>query len=242
VRAQPVRQRLGLPARQHVHRLVGLAVDQHSAVDLPAAQREVVHPEHPRRDGGVVGIGQRHQQPQQGRPAGRGLQLPGQPGAGPAGQGHRDLLQHPAQQRGTSSVPDRQARDLLGERPPVAASGIAEQSPHRQHDHHPSSAHRHVAEPSSVAAVQPVRGGAATGACHRPCPGAGHDLHTVGSLFDMFDLDAGQVRKEATETLLVTCSASSPTSDPPLVLFPSRNVGQIPTQAVTATRTGSAQD
>jgi hypothetical protein len=43
----------------------------------------------------------------------------------------------------------------------------------------------------------------------------------------MFDLDAGQVRKEAIETLLITCSASSPTSDPTLVPFPSRNVGQI---------------
>jgi hypothetical protein len=47
-------------------------------------------------------------------------------------------------------------------------------------------------------------------------------------LLDAFDLDAGQVREEGIETLLITCPASSPTPDPVMEPFPSRNVGQIP--------------
>jgi hypothetical protein len=54
-------------------------------------------------------------------------------------------------------------------------------------------------------------------------------------LIDAFDMDASQVRKKPIETLLITCPASSPTPDPATVPFPSRNVGQIPNQPVTAT-------
>jgi hypothetical protein len=46
---QPGRQRLRLPAGQQVKRRSGLAIDQQRAVDVAAAQGEVVHPEHPRR-------------------------------------------------------------------------------------------------------------------------------------------------------------------------------------------------
>jgi hypothetical protein len=91
MRRQPVGQRLRLTARQQLHRLAGLAVDQHGPIDLPAAQREVVYSKHPR--GGRLGVRQGQQQPQHGRPAGLGLQLPGEPGASAAGQRHRDLLQ-----------------------------------------------------------------------------------------------------------------------------------------------------
>jgi hypothetical protein len=35
------------------------------------------------------------------------------------------------------AVADGQALDLLGKRPPRAAAVVAEQPPHRQHDHHP---------------------------------------------------------------------------------------------------------
>jgi hypothetical protein len=61
---QPGPQRLRLPAGQQVKRRSGLAIDQQRAVDVAAAQGEVVHPEHPRR--GRWRVGQGHDQPQHG--------------------------------------------------------------------------------------------------------------------------------------------------------------------------------
>ena len=141
---QPVRQRLRLPTGQQLHRRAGLAIDQHGAIDLATAKREIVHPKHPRRDGRRLGIRQGQQQPQQRRPAGGGVQPPGEPSSGATGQRDRDLLQQPAQQRGAPPVADRQTLDLLSERPPPARLLLAEQSPNRQHDHHPAPAHPHV--------------------------------------------------------------------------------------------------
>jgi hypothetical protein len=51
--AQPVGEGVGLPVGQQLQRAVGGHVDQHTAVDVAAAQREVVDPEHSH----VAGIG-----------------------------------------------------------------------------------------------------------------------------------------------------------------------------------------
>jgi hypothetical protein len=37
----------------------------------------------------------------------------------------------------------------------------------------------------------------------------GHNPDEVGGRIDVFDLDAGQVREEGIETLVITCPASS---------------------------------
>jgi hypothetical protein len=55
VRAQPVTQPVGIAAGQQVQRLTGFAVDQHGAVVLATAQREVVHAQDPRHACGRVG-------------------------------------------------------------------------------------------------------------------------------------------------------------------------------------------
>jgi hypothetical protein len=116
---QPVRERLGVAALQQVERRAGLAVDDDRAVVLPAPDGEVVHPEHPR--GGRRRVRGGHDQPEQDLPARRDAQDRGEPGAGPAGQRDRDVLQHAAQRRGLAPVGDGQARDLLGERLALAA-------------------------------------------------------------------------------------------------------------------------
>jgi hypothetical protein len=111
--AQPRLERLRGSLRQHVDGPAGLDVDEHGAVDMPAAQREVIHAEDPR--GGDGQVGQGADQPQQRGPAGRGRQPAGQPGAGPAAECQGDRLQRPGQPGGAPRVPAGQGRDLLGE-------------------------------------------------------------------------------------------------------------------------------
>jgi hypothetical protein len=74
---QPAGERVRLAVAQQVHGLAGLRVDQHGAVVATAAEREVVHPED--RHGAWLGIGQRHDQPQQAGPAGEQVQQHGEP-------------------------------------------------------------------------------------------------------------------------------------------------------------------
>jgi hypothetical protein len=61
--AQPVREGVGLPVSQQLHRTVAVHVDQHRAVDVAATQREVVDTEHDHAAG--LGVGQRPDQAQQ---------------------------------------------------------------------------------------------------------------------------------------------------------------------------------
>jgi hypothetical protein len=53
---QPGREGGGLPISQQIHRLVGGHVHQDGAVDMSAAQREVIHAQH--RHAGRLRIGQ----------------------------------------------------------------------------------------------------------------------------------------------------------------------------------------
>ncbi len=211
---QPVRQRLRLPTGQQLHRRAGLAIDQHGAIDLATAKREIVHPKHPRRDGRRLGIRQGQQQPQQRRPAGGGVQPPGEPSSGATGQRDRDLLQQPAQQRRPSSIGNRQARDLLDERPPIAGGVVAKPAPDRQHQHRPAPAQRHIGQPPPVATVHPARQQSTGWARCRASPSTGKDPDEVRRLLDPLDVDTGQVREqvrnEGIETLVVTCSGASP--------------------------------
>jgi hypothetical protein len=63
VLAEPVREGVGFPVRQQLHPAVVVQVDQHGAVDVATAQREVVDAEH--GHGAGLGVGQRAEQSQQ---------------------------------------------------------------------------------------------------------------------------------------------------------------------------------
>ncbi len=81
---EPGAEGLRGPLGEHIHRPPVLDVHQDGAVNMAAAQREVIDAQHLRRTGGRVG--QSTDQAQQGRPAGRACQPAAQPGTGPAAQ------------------------------------------------------------------------------------------------------------------------------------------------------------
>jgi hypothetical protein len=137
----------------------GLDVDDQGAVVLTAPDREVVDPEHP----GLARCGVRggHDQPQQDLPGRGDTQPGGQPRPRPPRQRDRDPREHPGQQRRLARVGAGQAVDLLGERLARAAGVRAEEPPHRQRDRRRSAADRGVGQRPAVAAVDPVRHGAA---------------------------------------------------------------------------------
>jgi hypothetical protein len=89
--AQPGGQRFAVAARQDLDWPVGVHVQQHGAVDVPAAKREVIDAE----DGDLpdLRVGYGAQQAEQRVLADRHTQRGGQPGAGPAGQCDRDAGQ-----------------------------------------------------------------------------------------------------------------------------------------------------
>ena len=94
-----------------------------------------------------------------------GAQGAGEPGGRPAGQRDHDVPQHAGQERGLPRVAGGQARDLLGERLPLAGGAGTEEPADGQPDHQPAPADRDIGEPPRVTAV------------HRAdtVPQAGHD-------------------------------------------------------------------
>jgi hypothetical protein len=194
MRGQPVRERLRVAALQQVKRRPGLAVDDDRAVVLPAPDGEVVHPEDPR--GGRRRVRGGHDQPEQHLPARRHAQAPGEPGAGPASQRDRDVLQRAAQRRGLPPVGDGQARDLLGERPALAAGDRAEEPADGQPDHHPAPADGGVGQPPAVTAVHPGRHRPARRARRRARPRPGQHEQQPARRHDFVDHRPGQVRQE----------------------------------------------
>jgi hypothetical protein len=157
------------PLGQHVDRPAGLDVDQDGAVDVPLAQREVIHAQHQR--GLAIRVGGRADQPHQRRAAHRAGQPAGQPGAGPAAQGQRDRGQHGLQAAGPPAVAGGQARYLLRERRLGARRVAAEEPAGLQVDEHFAAAARGVGQLPLVAAVHPPRHRAAS--CARCLAGAG---------------------------------------------------------------------
>jgi hypothetical protein len=129
---QPGSEGVRGPPGKHVDRAPGLDVHQHGAVDVAAAQGEIIDAQHPR--GGGRRLGQGAEQPQQRGPAGRAGQPAAQPGSGPAAQGQRDRAQRLAQAGGAPGVAAGQAGDLLGERGPGARVVLAEEPADLQMD------------------------------------------------------------------------------------------------------------
>jgi hypothetical protein len=110
MRAQPGGERVAPPVGQHVNRSAGVHVDYDGAVGVAAAKREIVRPDRRR----IARCGQRKRADQSlpwtETPPPR---VAGQPLPRSAAERHRDLLQHPAQQRSPPGVRDRDTRDLF---------------------------------------------------------------------------------------------------------------------------------
>lgn len=173
MREQPRGERVGLPIGAHVDRPMGGHVDEHGAVDVPAAQREIVHPQH--RHQADLRIRQRPDQPQQRAAAHRQPQRTSQPSARPPGQRQPDRLEHLPQQRAAPRMTGSQPGDLLSERPRRTPDVVAEEAPHPQRDLHPPTSNRSVSQPPLIPTVHPRRPGLAARARHLPGPRARPD-------------------------------------------------------------------
>ena len=199
MRVQPGAEGLRGPLRQHVHRPAGLDTGQHGAVDMPLAQREVIHTHR----GLPVRVGSRADQPQQRRPAHRAGQPARQPGASPPAQGQRDRPQHRLQAAGPPAVPDGQARHLLRERRLGARLVLAEEPASLQVNEHFLAAASRIGQPPPVAAVYPPR--------HHPAPragrltgtGPGQHMHRPARRGHPLDGQAGQVRNQDSNSLKI---------------------------------------
>jgi hypothetical protein len=167
---------------------------------MSPAQGEIVDAEHGNHPD--LRIGQGTNQPQQRVPPDRQPQPRGQPRPGPAGQRHRDRLQHPLQQRGAPTIAHGQPVDLLGERSDHTILVVAEESPDPQPDHHPPTGHGRISEPARIAAVHPRR--PATTPRTRPVSG-GHrrrEPHPAPDLLNTLDRHACQVRQQNRKTVI----------------------------------------
>lgn len=91
---------------------------------------------------------------------------------------------------------DGQTRHLFGERPTCAVRGVAEEPAHPQVHHQLLAADRAVRHPPLVAAVHARRLAAATRARRNGGAAAGEHPHRAAYTRDMFDDQAGEVRKQ----------------------------------------------
>jgi hypothetical protein len=142
--AQPPGEGVSLAVGEQVHRAVGVHVDQYRAVHLPAAQREVVHPEHRHRP--YRRVGQPADHPQQGGAADHQPQPGAEPSGGAAGQRQPGRGEHPAQPDAASGIPAGQSGDLLGEGPLRTVRTLTEVPPN----------------PNSITTDEPLIGASAT--------------------------------------------------------------------------------
>jgi len=194
MRLKPRGEGFGGAAGQHVDRSVSVHVQQHGAVDVATTQGEIVDAEC--SDRARLRQRRRTQQVEQGVPADGHAQLPGQPGAGPAGQGDSDRGQRGPQRRAVSGVRAGQAGDLFDERGPSAGGVVADQPSYQQPDHDRAPGEGGVGQPPVVAAVHPRRFGTAAGTGCPVSARAGLDHDPAVGLMDPIDRDLCQVRQQ----------------------------------------------
>jgi hypothetical protein len=123
---------------------------------VAAAQSKGVHTEH--RQPSDLRVRKAAQQPQQGVPAGRHTQPPGNSGAGTTGQGHRHRGHRLSQQRRAPRPRHRQHRGLLGERSCRAYRVVAKEPPDLQPQLHRPARDRGIDQPPLIAAMRSHRG------------------------------------------------------------------------------------
>ena len=168
---------------------------------MPAAQREVIHPEHLHRSDWRDG--RRTQQAQQGVATDRHTQRPGKPSTRTPGQRDRDRTQRVAQRRAVPGVRGSQSRDLLGERATATAGLSAGEPAYQQPDHHRGTTQWSVGQAAPVAAVHPRRHRAAVGAGHRHSRRPDLDHHPVDAAGDPVDHDTTQMRQQPNKSMII---------------------------------------
>ena len=201
VGVQPGAEGLRGPLRKHVDRPAGLDIDQHGAVDMPLAQREVIDAQHQRSP--AIRVRGGADQPHQRRPAHRARQPAGKPGASPAAQGHGDRLQHPLQAACPPAIAGGQARHLLGERRLRAPAVAAEEPAGPQVNEHFLAAAGGIGQPPLVTAVHPPRHHAAARAGRLAGTGPGQHMHRPARRVNTLDGQPGQVRDQNSENLKI---------------------------------------
>ena len=156
VGAEPAGEVSGFPTDQHIHRPVTVGqVDQHRAVMVPSAQRELIDTEH--SDLPDRGIRQAADHPQQRRTAHRHAQLGSQPGSGPPCQRQPDCRQRTLQADAAAGVPLGQIRYLLDESACPAVDVVTEEPAHRQPEHDRPPRNGKISHPPPIAAMNPGR-------------------------------------------------------------------------------------
>jgi len=200
--AQPVGEGVCSPIRQQLDRSVGVDIDDDRPVDMPTAQREVVHAE--RRHHTDCAIRQRPHQSQQGVAGGAQPEPVGQPRPRPARQGQPDSRQHRVQQLAAPTIARRQPVHLLGERRTRTAGFRTPEPANPQSDPHRLAADRGVGQPAFIAAVHPLRAlpalrtGRAARAWTRP------NLNRPGHPHDPVDHHRRQMRQQHLAPLELT--------------------------------------
>jgi hypothetical protein len=94
---QPRGERFRSPVRQHIHRTAHAQVDEHGAVDMPPAQREIIHAEYRNRPD--LRVRQRADQPQKRAATHRHAERYGHSSSRSSGKRQADLFEHAPQQR-----------------------------------------------------------------------------------------------------------------------------------------------
>jgi hypothetical protein len=192
--AQPVREGLGLPVRQHVDEPVAVHVHQHGRIRMALALGDIIDAQHGNRPGGRVRQGP--DQPDQGEPGHGRAQRGGKPGTRAAGQRQRDLFQQVPQPGGAPLVPAGQPGDLLGERDHRACQVAAAEPAGLQHDLDRLPAAGQVGQAAPVPVMHPRRDHPAAAAGQQDRPGPGHDPHPAAQVFDVSKVQARQVREQ----------------------------------------------
>jgi hypothetical protein len=192
--AQPVREGLRLPVRQHVDEPVVVHVHQHGRIRMPLPLGDIIDAQHGDRPG--LGIGQRPDQPDQREPGHRRARRGGQPGTRAAGQRQRDLLQQVPQLRGAPLVPAGQPGNLLSERGHRAGRVAAAEPAGLQHDLDRPPAAGKIGQAAPVPVVYPRRDHPAAPAGQQHRPGPGRDPHLAAQVLDANQVQAGQVREQ----------------------------------------------
>ena len=192
--AQPVRESLRLPVRQHVDEPVAVHVHQHGRIRMPLALGDIIDAQHGDRPG--LGIGQRPDQPDQGEPGHGRARRGGQPRARAAGQRQRNPFQQAPQLCGTALVPAGQPGHLLGERGHRAGRITAAEPAGLQHHLHRPPTAGQVGQAAPVPVMHPRRDHTAAPAGQQHRPGPRRDPHLAAQVFDVNQVQARQVREQ----------------------------------------------
>jgi hypothetical protein len=192
--AQPVREGIRLPVRQHADEPAAVHVHQHGRIRMALALGDIIDAQHGDRPG--LRVRQGPDQPDQGEPGHGRAQRRGQPGTRAAGQRQRDLLQQPPQPRRAALIPAGQPRHLLSERGHRAGRAAAAEPADRQHHPHRPAAAGQVGQAAPVPVMHLRRDRPATRAGQLRRPGPRRDPHPAAQVLDVSKVQARQVREQ----------------------------------------------